>query len=257
MTPAYNQKTTHPDLEAALKGKLPEYLIPKAVAFCYELLEHEQLEHMRRASRERTIPRQDLVAKAYSIAKRYANKTLDPTKERGDERRCGGLLILLGDWYEPGMSDAYLSPEGKLPPQIEGGQEKYLSHPPFDTGISLADENRQGLDDLLDQYLKNPHSNRNDLAIFVNNADGEIKSTHAYVEGVRGTELPEDPRGFSGGARFRAAQYFSYHNPDAVAVMVSAGEGAVYVIQHGRVKQAYDADCTRDVVFEEISSYDA
>ncbi len=226
------------NLEALLNGNIPEHLVPKMMEYYGHLRRHEDLEKERMAIRERTVVRKELIQGAYNAAKHYAALTFDPEKERGDETRCGGLLILLGDWDEPGMSSAFISSDGgRLPAQIE-----YESETAPGTELS----------DILEQYSRDPHRNEHDLAIFLHYNDSNVKAKNVHVEGVRGTMLSPEPNGFTGGSRFRAARYFSQHNPDAVSVMVSAGEAAVYVIQNGRVKIMYDIEKSEENNYEEL-----
>jgi len=200
---------------------IPEEYLPRVFAFC-QILRQELMEQ-RLTKRKVTRVPESLIRKSYAAAQAYAHKTFDPTKEFGDETRCGGLLLLLGDWNEPGMSTDMSIDNLQLTKQVNGKA----------TSASLQE--------ILAQYAHHPHSNGNDLGIFIDSVSGKVTATHVYVEGVRESALDPDPQ-YSGGARFTAARYFTKYNPDAVAIMVSASQGVVYLIQNGIVKESYDTN---------------
>ncbi|MBR9700867.1 hypothetical protein GOV11_03310 [Candidatus Woesearchaeota archaeon] len=242
---------------------LPEY-IPKIQAYYDELRTldlHKKLEQERQQVRVKTIVSEDLINKAYEIAVEYGKSTFDGTRVKGDEYKCGGLLILIGNWNEPGISKPYADCDGgELPKQISYEQEHYLNTDEFNQGISLVDENLPGLDSLLEHYVENPHHNMNDLAIFVNHEDGQVTATHAHVEGVRSSEIPPEPSGYTGGSRFKAGRHFAQKNPYAVSIMVSAGEAAVYLMQqsyqHGQpvsmIKRVHNIETGEDTILENL-----
>lgn len=185
-------------------------------------LHDEELQETRRENREHTYIDEKIALTIYEQAMTYAKNTFDGTKEREEEGRCGGLLILIGDAYEPGMFTAWNSPDGygTLGPQVSKKKEKISGEYTIDN-----------IDELFDKIAENP--DKHDLAIFMH-VDGTVVSTRTYVN--QAVDSGE------GNARHQAAYNFTDQNYHNIAVMVSAGNGDVSIIQHGKKAQVYDVE---------------
>jgi DNA integrity scanning protein DisA with diadenylate cyclase activity len=192
-------------------------------------LREESLRETRKETRDHTYLDEHLILTVYEKAKEYGIKTFDETKERDEEGRCGGLLVLIGDAEEPGMYSTWESPDGygTLGPQVSKKREKIT-----------GEYSIENIDELFDRIAENPK--KHDLAIYVH-TDGRVVSTRTFVNDA--TDSGE------GNARHQAAYKFTDQNYHAVAVMVSAGNGDVSIIQHGAKAQVYDVEDKSELAY--------